>query len=111
MRERKLFGKILDSLSNSKHHGAAITGRGAHGWGRETRRYDGKGFPGGSVVKNLPANVGDLGLILAGKDSFCHGATKPLATTTEPRLSSPWLRLLGPARPRGSALKLDEPPQ
>ena len=25
--------------------------------------YEKKGFPGGSVVKNLPANAGDMGLI------------------------------------------------
>ena len=30
-----------------------------------------KGFPGGSVVKNLPANAGDMG-------SSCQGATKPV---------------------------------
>ena len=26
------------------------------------------GFPGGSVLKNLPANAGDMGLILGGED-------------------------------------------
>ena len=32
-------------------------------------------FLGDSVVKNLPANAGDIGLI---PDQTCHGATKPL---------------------------------
>ena len=30
---------------------------------KEGWRGGGGGFPGGSVVKNLPANVGDMGLI------------------------------------------------
>ena len=29
-----------------------------------------QGFPGGSGVKNLPANAGDLGLILAQEDAL-----------------------------------------
>ena len=35
-----------------------------------------KGFPGGSVVKNPPANAGDAGLIPFGGESTCCGATK-----------------------------------
>ena len=36
-------------------------------------------FPGGPVVKNLPANAGQtLGLILTGEDSMCQGATKSM---------------------------------
>ena len=34
-------------------------------------------LPGGIVDKNLPANVGDTGLI-PGPDSACGGATKPM---------------------------------
>ena len=34
-------------------------------------------FPGGPVVKNLPADAGDKGL-----DFTCCGATKPGCTTT-----------------------------
>jgi len=34
------------------------------------------GFPGGSVVKNLPVNAGDMGSIW--EDPTCRGATKPL---------------------------------
>ena len=37
-----------------------------HGWG----------FPGGSVVKNLPANAGDRVRLLIWEDSTCSGATK-----------------------------------
>ena len=36
-------------------------------------------FPGGLVVKNLPANAGDVGLIPGPWEvSTCHGATKPV---------------------------------
>ena len=30
-----------------------------------------KGFPGGTVVKNLPANAGDMGLIPGSERSLC----------------------------------------
>jgi len=33
-------------------------------------------FPGGLVVKNLPANTGDMGSIL--DPERCHRATKPM---------------------------------
>ena len=48
------------------------------------------GFPSGSVVKNLPANIGDTGLIPGpGQLSPCTKTTDPVlwspeATTTEP---------------------------
>ena len=35
-------------------------------------------FPGGAVVKNLPDNAGDTGLISGPEDPKCHGATKPV---------------------------------
>ena len=35
------------------------------------------GFPGGSVVKNPPANVGDMGLMLE-SGRFCEGNGNPL---------------------------------
>ena len=42
-----------------------------------------RGFPGGTVVENLPANAGDTGLISGLGRS--HVAAKPVrATTTEP---------------------------
>ena len=39
------------------------------------------GFPGGSVVKNLPANAGDLGLILGSGRSPGGGNANPLKYT------------------------------
>ena len=35
-------------------------------------------FPGGSVVKNLPANAGDMVRSLVQEDPTCRGATKPM---------------------------------
>ena len=35
------------------------------------------GFPGGSVVKKPPANVGHKGSIPVQKDPTCHRATRP----------------------------------
>ena len=45
------------------------------------------GFPGGSVVKNPPANAGDMGLSPGG-GRFPHAMEQlsPCATTTEPVL-------------------------
>ena len=36
------------------------------------------GFPGGSEVKDLPSNVGNMGSIPDGEDPTCFGATKPM---------------------------------
>ena len=36
------------------------------------------GFPGGTVVKNPPANAGDTGPSPGPEDPTCHGATKPV---------------------------------
>ena len=45
------------------------------------------GFPGGSVVKNPPANAGDTGSILGvGKIPHAEGQLSLCATTTEPVL-------------------------
>ena len=38
----------------------------------------GQGFPGGSVVKNPPANAGDTVRSLFWEDPTCLGATKPV---------------------------------
>ena len=35
-------------------------------------------FPGGAVVKSLPANAGDMGSSLVREDPTCRGATKPV---------------------------------
>ena len=37
-----------------------------------------QGFPGGTVVKNLPANAGTQVRALVREDPTCHGATKPV---------------------------------
>ena len=40
-------------------------------------KIDKQGFPGGSLVKNLPASVGGRVSFLMQKDPTCHGAAKP----------------------------------
>ena len=42
----------------------------------QTRKADLRGFPGGPVVKSLPANAGDMGSIW--EDPMCRGATKSM---------------------------------
>ena len=45
-------------------------------------------FPGGSVIKNSPANAGDKGSIPgSGKSHNPQGKLSPCTTTTEPRCS------------------------
>ena len=75
---------------------AALKGEGTHPDFQEERElwrwnWD---LPGGAVVKNPPANAGDLGLILVREDSTCHGATKP----TSHNYWAHTLQLLKPAR-------------
>ena len=41
------------------------------------KRNENEDFPGGPVVKNLPANAGDPVQSLALEDSTCHRVTKP----------------------------------
>ena len=68
------------------------------------------GFPGGSVVKNPPANTGDTGSI---PEPTCLRATKPRchnywACALEPGGCNYWVhtsQLLKPARPRTCALQ------
>ena len=38
----------------------------------------GQNFPGGPVVKNLPANAGDLGSVTGPGRFTCRGATRPV---------------------------------
>ena len=47
-----------------------------------------QGFPGLSVVKNLPANEGDTGLISAPEDPTAEEQLSPCTATTEPALKS-----------------------
>ena len=52
-----------------------VAGKSEYMHSRDISKYQKRGFPGGSVVKNLPANAGDMGYIL--EDPTCHGATQP----------------------------------
>ena len=45
-----------------------------------------EGFPGGSVVKNPPADAGPPVQSLVWEDPTCHTAAKPVCTTIEPVL-------------------------
>ena len=36
------------------------------------------GFPGGTMVKNLPANAGDMGSSPGQEDPTCRGTNKPM---------------------------------
>ena len=48
-----------------------------------------KGFPGGSVVRNLPANAGDVGVIPElGRFPLATEQLSPYTTTIEPALQS-----------------------
>ena len=53
------------------------------------------GFPGGTVVENLPANAGDMGSGPGPEDPTCRGATKPVchnywACVLEPTSHNYW---------------------
>ena len=41
-------------------------------------KTEGRDFPGGTVVKNPPANAGDMGSSLVLEDPTCCRATKPV---------------------------------
>ena len=58
----------------------------AHGNSVLSAQYSCEGFPGGSVVKNPPADAGPPVQSLVWEDPTCHRATKPVCTTTEPVL-------------------------
>ena len=63
---------------------------------RCTISNDGRGFPGGSVVKNPPANAGNMGLISGlGRSHMPAEQLSPCAATTEPECTTtevpvPW---------------------
>ena len=70
------------------------------------------GFCGGSVVKNPPANAGDMGLIPDLGRSSCHRATKPMchncwacACVLEPGKCNTW----SPSALRACALQPEKP--
>ena len=50
------------------------------------KRKKARDFPGGTVVKNLPANAGDTGSIPGGKIPHAPEQLSLCATTTEPAL-------------------------
>ena len=67
-----------------------ILGFGEFLWTSDTKieilKHELVGLPGGSVVKNLPANAGDMGSILdLGRSASCEELS-PSPTSTEPML-------------------------
>ena len=85
--------KILQQLCNSKSCICPLIREWlnklwyTHKWNPLLKRTW-QGFPSGAVVKNPPANAGDMGLSPC---PTCHGATKPVLSLhyTEPALQSP----------------------
>ena len=63
-------------------------------------------FPGGPVVKNPPANSGDMGSKLA-----WGGLQSPCTTITESKLQSPHATATETHMPRVRALQQRKPPQ
>ena len=43
---------------------------------KDAKTIQWRDFPGGAVVKNPPANAGDMGLSPGPEDPTCRGATK-----------------------------------
>ena len=78
-----------------------------------------RGLPGGSAVKNPPANAGDTGSISGSQDPIRFGATKPMCRNHWTRALEPgnhnyWARepqLEKPIRPRACAPLQEKPPQ
>ena len=68
------------------------------------------GFPGGSVVKNPPANVGDMSLIPGPGRSICYGATKPMHHNYLACALEPGTTTTKPTCPRAHALQQKQPP-
>ena len=67
-------------------------------------------FPGDSVVKNPPANAGDMGLTPGLGNLKCRGATKPVIHHYWPCALEPRsCQLLKPASPRGHATQQEKP--
>ena len=53
------------------------------GSGKKPQSYVSREFPGGPVVKNLPANAGDMSSILGQGGTICHGAPRGYAPQQE----------------------------
>ena len=75
---------------------------------RSELNSDSLGFPGGSVVKNPPANAGDMGLIPGLGRS--HMQLSTWAATIEPVLQDWEPQLLKPVCPRARAPRHEKPP-
>ena len=74
----------------------------------EVKKKTPQSFPGGSVVKNLPAKAGDTGLTPDLGRSHAEEQLRPRATTTEPVLSSTGAATTEPTSPEASALQQDK---
>ena len=61
--------------------------------------YKSRGFPGGAVVKNPPANAGDLGLIPGPAKYPGGGHGSPLLCLAG---KTPWTEMPGGLQPMGS---------
>ena len=70
-----------------------------------------KGFPGGPVIKNPPANAGDMGSSLGRSSKIPHAARplSPGATTTEPGCCNYWSPLFVRAQAPQEAITMRSP--
>ena len=68
-------------------------------------------FPGGAVVKNPPANAGDVFKPWSGKIPHATEQLSPCATSTERMLYSPCATTAEAHVPRARALQQEKPPQ
>ena len=77
----KLFWTLANLLSVSFFY-LILKGQGLDGQNKKFILH----FPGGTVVKNLPANTGDMGSIPGPETKIPHAVRQlsPCATTTEP---------------------------
>ena len=73
----------------------------------DLKKNENEDFPGGPVVKNLPANAGDPVQSLALEDSTCHRVTKPRRYNYRACKQ----QLLNPAHSRARAPQQEKPLQ
>ena len=78
---------------------------------QEMLKENSSGFPGGSVVRSLPARAGDTGSIPGSGRSHMLWSPKPIATAPEPVLRTRELQLLKPTRPQVHAPQQERPVQ
>ena len=70
-----------------------------------------RGFPNGSVVKNLPDNAGNMGSIPDPGRSHMPRATKPMCRNYRVCALEPGASSTEPTCPRACALQQEKPPQ